>query len=962
MSKYDDDYFEDRKFGPETEEDGGIQRTSAENDELKHLEDLYNSPAATTADRTTNQPKTKNITDGIKTTWVGRKFRAKSSVITLAMLLFGSGGFLTVFFTPSLALNQLTTMMTQSLNDQFHAVSERSDMLLQAKLSDVTKGSCGLVKIGCRFASMSDSQAERFKKAGIEVERKQGFLLKNRGQITQMTFTAADGKKVSIKSAEELHRLSLENIEFAAAKTKAYNPMFATLTDKVVTNVLNRLKARKMPVSGETDEERRKNLNSAIGGETAGNGRPLVETDDKDKGTKYSVDGEDISKEQADGAKGLSTTIKNIREGGGFQSVAKGVLHGVGALGYLQTACSVYTLADVTSGIVQVEKGAQAVRFAMTGPLSTESAMRAGEATEGTVNFIANNGSTPMPAENVADESKFGQQLNGESVPTTTNPYAGTTMFDAKGYKYAAYHEAPETVSLQESRFMLGGGTPSALDTTLSGVAGAVSPDNPTPQGVRQKCRIINHPLVTIASLGVGIVLGAGSFGLTTVAGIAGSVAVSMAAPYFMGQIADTLSAETFKDLIGKDFGEGTYVGTAFFLSSIAKARGGKPLNKTEGKAYLEKNLASTAAYEDTQRYIARAAPLDPTNRYSFLGSIVFGMIPAVEKSKTSASMAMMNMANILPTAFKTLSPTASAAAFTVPDNYLSCNDQRMIGAGVNGDFMCVAHYGETESGMKKRPVETANYMAQTGNIDPESETGNAKDNGQAWNYVKFLDECVNRTLGWGIANDNDQADGTNCTKTENESQNEYFRAFTMYKTINESMDTSPQPMTTGGTEAYTDGQAGTVTDGWSFPTKDDAVISEGFGSGTGREKNGMTVTASNPSDTNGMPLFAVYEGTVVAAGNDAILGNRIILNHWINGQLISTVYGHLGKNSIASGLKPGDSVKGGQQIGVITAEDGQENAKLYFEMWEGPTTTGQPIDPMRTLGVTRKAKEATNA
>lgn len=79
--------------------------------------------------------------------------------------------------------------------------------------------------------------------------------------------------------------------------------------------------------------------------------------------------------------------------------------------------------------------------------------------------------------------------------------------------------------------------------------------------------------------------------------------------------------------------------------------------------------------------------------------------------------------------------------------------------------------------------------MADTGNIDPESETGDAKDNGQPWNYVKFLEQCAHRTVGWGEDQSENEGDGSNCIDPANESLNRHFRVYTMDQSIDASMD-----------------------------------------------------------------------------------------------------------------------------------------------------------------------------
>lgn len=955
MSEYGSKDNNGVEFKPWNEDEGGIQRTPAEQSEIDRLENDFKAPTIDLYKRAENQPNAKNHKEGgVKSFFVGRKLSRKSSLATIILLLFGGGGFLTVFFTPAIALNQLTTMMTQSLNDQMHAVEERSSMLLQAKLSEVTKGSCGLVKVACRFASMSDTQVKRFSDAGIEVDRKPSLFFKNRGQITEMRFTGSDGNEIKISSAEQLHRMSLDNIEFRAAKVTAYNSMFATLKDKVVTNVLKRLKARTVPITGNTDEERQKNLNDRVAGINGAHGPPIVETEDKDKGTKYTVDGEEISGTQADTAEDIGNTLNDINEKGGYQHFASGALRGLSALGWAQNLCTGYTLASVASSLGQLEAGAQAARFAIEGPAATSDSIKAQEAKEGDVSFMGGLVNAASKPQTVIDESSISKASSIDTLPTTTTK-GGETAFDSITYKYAADREVPSKVSIEDAKYMLGGGTPTTLTSGLDTTAKLISPDDPTQKGVRSKCRWINNPIVTVGALGAGIVLGIGSFGVTTAIGVGVSVAASMATPYFLSKIADTMSGDTYKNLSGKQFGLGYYVGMGRFLGDVAKSRGGKPLNKEEGVKYLEKNLAANAAYNETQEYIARATPFDTSNRYSFLGSIIYNMVPFIEKSKTNTTAAMMNIASLVPNAFASLNPTAKAAS--VSADYFSCNDPNILAAGINADFMCVVHYGETESGLKIQPVANALWMAETGNIDANSETGDTKDNGQPWNYVKFLSECVNRTTGWGVPNQDDLEDGTNCTKPENENMNEQFRAYTMYKTINDTMDTPPQAMMTDEAETYTDGQTGTVTAGWSFPTKDDAVVAQKFGESD--DKNGITITAKDPSQTEGMPIFAVYDGTVTGVGNEIGLNNRIKIDHWVNGQLITTIYGNLGNDSIT--VKLGDKVKAGQQIGTITSPVEDIDAKMYFEMWEGPTTTGRAVDPMGTLNVTRKAKEVTN-
>ena len=115
------------------------------------------------------------------------------------------------------------------------------------------------------------------------------------------------------------------------------------------------------------------------------------------------------------------------------------------------------------------------------------------------------------------------------------------------------------------------------------------------------------------------------------------------------------------------------------------------------------------------------------------------------------------------------------------------------------GPFCEVRYYASTEQ-LNMDPLVNARWMADTGNIDPDSDSGEAKDNGADWNYVKFLEQCVNRTEGWGEMNiENPQsADGSNCLKPEYKELNSHFSVYTMDKSLQEGMDKDDTSITGG--------------------------------------------------------------------------------------------------------------------------------------------------------------------
>lgn len=111
-----------------------------------------------------------------------------------------------------------------------------------------------------------------------------------------------------------------------------------------------------------------------------------------------------------------------------------------------------------------------------------------------------------------------------------------------------------------------------------------------------------------------------------------------------------------------------------------------------------------------------------------------------------------------------------------------------------------------------------------------------------------------------------------------------------------------------------------------------------------------------------GSPAYAVNSGVVVRVGKGGGLGDHVVLDF---GDGYGAVYAHL---SDTAGLKAGDRVQAGQQIGKTGRTDiknPKTNAHLHFELRRGhgnellglARPPGQPtkaIDPMPYLGYRR--------
>lgn len=99
-----------------------------------------------------------------------------------------------------------------------------------------------------------------------------------------------------------------------------------------------------------------------------------------------------------------------------------------------------------------------------------------------------------------------------------------------------------------------------------------------------------------------------------------------------------------------------------------------------------------------------------------------------------------------------------------------------------------------------------------------------------------------------------------------------------------------------------------------------------------------------------GTPIYAFADGVVSAAGSASGFGQWIIIDHNIDGEIFSTVYGHMMEGTLY--VQVGDQVKAGQHItdegynGEVEPP-GPGGAHLHFEVHEGGYFTGgSAVDP----------------
>lgn len=149
---------------------------------------------------------------------------------------------------------------------------------------------------------------------------------------------------------------------------------------------------------------------------------------------------------------------------------------------------------------------------------------------------------------------------------------------------------------------------------------------------------------------------------------------------------------------------------------------------------------------------------------------------------------------------------------------------------------------------------------------------------------------------------------------------------------------------TSTGSSGMQAGLVGAATGGgdvqWPFPGP--VPMSSGFGyrvapcATCSSAHQGLDLTPGM-----GTPIGAVAAGTVRVAGRHSEFGQYAIIDHRINGRLVSTLYGHMIVGS--SPLRVGQTVAVGDRVGLVGSSGRSTGAHVHLEVRQDGIT---PINP----------------
>jgi hypothetical protein len=706
----------------------------------------------------------------------GGKFSAtkKKGPLALIVGILLTGGIgITTLFTPGIGVVHFKEVFTGDLNDQLAGMDSRSSHVLRSRLKGSTRGICtNLVTIRCKFSKMSDRQIRKFRAAGITVVSDFEVGLRTRPTALIMP----DGTRIN---AENLNRTMRRNPQARAAMAKAYNAKFMGFADKASLKGFRKLNITKSKKLTSTNREgKRDDMRRTTRGERADTRQNIVTAEDEDTRNRQQQrqGGVDEFNNKTDGIQesGNKSSRGTLRRGLG------GGVRGIGVLGAVDSACTVYNTARAVSIGAKAARAIQLARYASIF-LGTADAIKAGDATPEEVEFIGD-----ILTQVDTDRTIF-VPSNGDDVEIE-NPDFGKTAFDSSGFKIAAHGDIP-TLSARSTQFMVGG-------ITLGMIGNIDRVTSYIPGEAKTTCRAVQSWWGRGASIAAGVAAGIGTFGATAVASMSVSIGISLALVYLESQLADIAAGVVVDDDTGNvDAGDAVFAGTSVLIGEIARTRGLRPLQESNIDSYMALSNEIRQEYIAMEMYEAKSEPFNIYNQYSFTGRIARTTFPLVSRQNTT----LMNISSIVTGSLgsvmrNTNTSIVHGAQQYNPERFRQCQDEEYNEMGIAADIFCNVRYGLSQAELALDPEEVVEFMLNNQYIIDGDEDADIEDlvHPDSDDFKNFVDYCLNRTLPYGDPGEDGKsgdkwATGERCM--EDSTMLNHFRVFSVDLSVAQGMD-----------------------------------------------------------------------------------------------------------------------------------------------------------------------------
>lgn len=916
--------------------------TQAGIDQLESFANDPNNATKSVEDGEVNPPNPINFTGGGKQKVSGKAwFKKKGPLSAIFALILGGGAGLTMLGSPALLIVHFKEIMFEKFNTQLASMDARTTRVMSAKITSTTSGHCGAtITIRCKFTSMSDRQVAQFKEAGIEIESNKTTAIRGRTVPESFKF---NGKTIL---AKDFNTEIINNQDFKRAVKQGYNSRFASVTGKAWNLVAERMGLKKQPPfeGAKDDAERAQKLQ-----ETVKNGaqseplKPIKEGDPKDPNdpSKGTYSAEDVAAREtaiAEQAK-LQSSIDSGSKSEVLDKVGQGIEEGAkSGVGALANVFKVTSVADIGC---QAYGAIRAVGFAAK-------TVRAVQLARYSLVFLSIADSIKAGKAKPEDVAYAGNLMTKVIVDEKGKPKSGAAT-DSAGFKYAAYNEVSGfKKDNKASQFLAGGGLTGQLvdfSNTAATIAGGGDPRN-----AKAACRVLANPWVQAGSLIGGIALtltGIGTIAQGVKAAGSAALQVSLAIGLMIlpDLLKDIVAGNVTQGISGEDTGNAISSGSGSTLSAVAAANGNAPMAKTDALAYINLQNETLAKYAEEDR--ETLSPLDPTNKNTFMGSIVSTVLPYTTNLATPSTL-LGSTGSFLGSSFANLIPKTNALTTEQQKQALdTCTDPDYQDMDIATDPFCNVIYGIPPQYLNKDPVKVIDELGDA-NID--STTGEPKGE-----YKTFIERCITRDLtttplGQG---DDDDASGKNCKI--NDSNSNYYVHY-LDSNINDGIDNGYDTgETDSGTSGSTTENSGNVNaGGWSYPTIPNSPVVSGFGSRVigGKVSYHTGVDFGVPS---GSPFYATRDGVIqtreyniysINGGawcpvtpSESPIQKDIWITHDVNGEKYVSIYSHMSQYL----KKTGDTVKAGDLIGYTGGTGCSSGPHVHFEIWKGAPNPGIP-------------------
>lgn len=869
----------------------------------------------------------------------------RNPLVFILIALFGGGSIFAAILAPGITLLTLSDILERDLNSQLSAWNQTSNQLWRAKLKQSTNGICGSVTVKampCRLATVKTKsfdkgikKANEVSKGSITVEYDTSARFgPGRGKITKLEWTEENGTKHDLTDGNKFVERIQSDMEFRRAINVVHSPRFHMFKTQTALDFMKKMGTSfSKKLQGDTPEEVEESAKRATSGTAAVDFKEPIVTEDEDGNRTYTDPDSGRVLTPAE-IEQIEAQRKGIRSSPTVQNLMKGMLAGALITGAIDTACSVYNISRSVYTMAKVKRAEELIQHYMI--YNTEAhAMRAEMSTPATVEYASDNVGYMEPNEPIADESAMATTPAGQALPMIENPDAGKTGMDSRVLAMSANQDYPSKgFDASTQALMPGGGFTGTLGKINQAVAEALGASDPAT--ITERCQIVQNPFVRTGALVIGIAAGIGTFGASTAASIAGSTLLAFALPYLTAQLADMAAGRVTDGLKGLASVDAISMGGGLFFNGLARENGLMTMSPESMAEYQNGKREALTYYDELDQYAALSTPFDVTNQFSFAGSLARSVTPIATQIKSGGFGALQSLGSLASLASSSLLPSTSAAddrkILIRPERYEQCQDidYKALGENVAVDPTCIMIFGMPKEGMNIDPIENAEWMLANNEVVAGSDSGEPVDNGQDWNYMKYLEQCVDQQPGIPLDPESNPTNGGGCTDEANFDKNWHYAKFKLSYEVNLAMEQELPGMTGGADNGRSNGQGELGLEGWAYPTDKDATNNtSGFGMRGGSMHYGVDL--AGPLDT---PIYAARDGEVVAAGPASGFGNWIIIRHEIDGARVDTVYGHMATQGVL--VKRGDKVSAGDQIGLIGNEGFSTGPHLHFEIWNG--------------------------